>query len=70
MNQILELSDRDFKAVITKMLQQAITNFLERKKIERKNYQSQTLYPMKLFFKNERDVRTESDRRKLSFSRN
>ena len=33
-NQVLELSDKDFKATVRKMLQQAITNSLETKKIE------------------------------------
>ena len=31
-NQVLELSDKDFKATVRKMLQQAITNSLETKK--------------------------------------
>lgn len=31
-NQVLELSDKDFKATIRKMLQQAITNSLETNK--------------------------------------
>ena len=33
-NQVLELSDKDFKATIRKMLQQAITNSLETNKTE------------------------------------
>lgn len=32
---------------------------------ERKNYQSQTPYTVKLFFRNEREIRTQSDKRKL-----
>ena len=34
MNQMLELSDQDFKATIRKMLQQTIKNSLETKKLK------------------------------------
>ena len=34
MNQVLELSDKDFKATIIKMLQQTIKNSLETKKLK------------------------------------
>lgn len=43
MNQTLELSDKDFKALIIKMLQQAITNFLETNKENRNDKKEQNV---------------------------